>query len=246
MDAPQCGSRSNGFNEMKCLVIDDDPLACETVESFLNRIGGIEYCLKVNDGATALHLLTADRFDAVFLDLELPGVDGISLLKALPAGTPVVVISASSEFGAESYGFDVVDYLVKPLEFARFARAVFKLKNMQSTESEFSPEQDGEALFLRDGGVIQRIDCRQLAYVEAQANYASFVFASGESKLCLVSLRKLEDILPAHFIRIHRSYIVNLKQIQHIEGNKLTLKSKSLPIGQSYRETLMEKLKLIN
>jgi DNA-binding response OmpR family regulator len=107
---------------MKCLVVDDDPLTCDTVESYLQRIGGIDYCLKVNDGSTALHLLAADSFDAVFLDLELPGMDGVSLLKALPRQTSVVVISASVDFAAESYGFDVVDYLVKPLEFSDGSR----------------------------------------------------------------------------------------------------------------------------
>jgi response regulator of citrate/malate metabolism len=107
---------------MKCLVVDDDPLVCATVEQFLGRIEGIEYCLQANDGLIALNLLSADKFDLVFLDLQMPGLDGESLLRALPREVPVVVISASPDFGAKSYEFNVVDYLVKPLEFTRFFR----------------------------------------------------------------------------------------------------------------------------
>ena len=232
---------------MKCLVIDDDPLSCDTVESFLERIGGVEYCLKVNDGATALHLLAAEEFDAVFLDLQLPGVDGVSLLKAMPRQTRVVIISANERFGAESYGFDVVDYLVKPLEFGRFARAMVKLRTARSagTDPEQEPDRE-EALFLRDGNVIQRIDFAGLVYIEAQSNYSSFFSDNGDSVMSLVSLRKLENMLPSYFARIHRSYIVNCNHIRQITGNKLVLDSTSLPIGQSYREALLERLKLVN
>ena len=231
---------------MKCVVVDDDPLVCETVESYLKRIGGVDYCLKVNDGATALHLLAAEKFDAVFLDLQLPGMDGISLLKALPAKTPVVVISASSDFGVESYGFDVIDYLVKPLEFSRFAKAVVKLKDRRIPKTEDPESEVRESLFLRDGNAIQRIDLANLLYVESQSNYASFVFANEKSVLSLLSLRKLEDLLPSHFLRVHRSYIVNERSIRKIEGNQLHVGSKKIPIGQSFREALYQKLKIAN
>ena len=214
------------------------------VESYLERIGGVEFCLKVNDGTTALHLLAAESFDAVFLDLELPGVDGVSILKALPQKTPVVVISASSEFGADSYGFDVVDYLIKPLDFARFAKAFIKLKNLKvaAPVSGSSPA----AIFLREGATIQRIDLEKLTHIEAQANYSRFVFDSGDAVMSLVTLSKLVDMLPADFVRIHRSYIVNVRRIRHIEGTQVNLETTSLPIGQSYRTSLLEKLKVIN
>ncbi|MCH1505277.1 MAG: LytTR family DNA-binding domain-containing protein [Verrucomicrobiales bacterium] len=231
---------------MKCLVVDDDPLTCDTVESFLQRIGGVDYCLKVNDGATALHLLAAETFDAVFLDLHLPGMDGISLLKAFPGKTPVVVISASSEFGAESYGFDVVDYLVKPLEFGRFAKAVVKLKDRNAPKEKGVGNESNESLFLRDGNSIQRIDLGELLYIEAQSNYASFVFENEKPVMSLVSLRKLEDLLPSQFVRVHRSYIANERRIRKIEGNQLQLSSAKVPIGQSYRESLYQRLNVAN
>jgi two-component system LytT family response regulator len=231
---------------MKCLVVDDDPLTCDMVESFLKRIGGIDYCLKVNDGTTALHLLATESFDAVFLDLELPGMDGVSLIKALPRQTSVVVISASASFGAASYAFDVVDYMVKPLEFTRFARAVVKLKEGHASTPATGQQKTKDVLFLREGTSIQRVDLSKIAYIEAQSNYALFVLDDGSSIMSLVSMRKLEKMLPEEFIRIHRSYMVNRSRISNIEGSKLTVNSKALPIGQSYRDLLMEKLKVIN
>lgn len=228
---------------MKCLVVDDDPLTCDLVESYLDQIGGVEYCLKVNDGATALHLLAAENFDAVFLDLQLPGIDGVSLLKALPGETSVIIISANADFGAESYQFDVVDYLIKPLEFSRFAKAVLKLKNRSISEAT-APE---EALFLKDNATIHRIDLTRLLYIESQGNYASFIFEDDKPVMTLMTLSKLTTLLPENFVRTHRSYIVNLRAIRQIEGKQLDLgQGRKLSIGKSYREDLHEKLKIIN
>jgi DNA-binding LytR/AlgR family response regulator len=227
---------------MKCLVVDDDPLTCDLVENYLNQIGGIDYCLKVNDGSTALHLLAAETFDAVFLDLQLPGIDGVSLLKALPRNTSVVIVSANADFGAESYQFDVVDYLIKPLEFSRFAKAVLKLKNRAPDEA--APQE--EALFLKDNATIHRIDLARLLYIESQGNYASFIFEAEKPVMTLMTLSKLITLLPENFVRTHRSYIVNLRAIRQIEGNQLDLGMTKLPIGKSYRDDLHEKLKIIN
>ncbi len=228
---------------MKCLVVDDDPLTCDLVEGYLEQIGGLDYCLKINDGSTALQLLAAESFDVVFLDLQLPGIDGVSLLKALSRDTPVIIISADDQFGAESYQFDVVDYLVKPLEFSRFAKAVLKLK----TRSTDSPTPPDDALFLKDNTTIHRIDLARLRYIESQGNYASFVFEDGKPILSLITLSKLLTLLPDHFMRIHRSYIVNLHTIRQIDGNQLDPGTgQKLPISKSHREELHEKLKIIN
>lgn len=227
---------------MKCLIVDDDPLTCDTIESYLKRLGGLEYCLKADNGTTALHLLAAESFDAVFLDLELPGMDGPSLLRALPREVPVIVVSASKSFGADSYEFGIVDYLVKPIEFSRFAKAMVRLGERSSSSDDTTPRE----LFLRDGTTIQRIDLTELAYIQAKANYAEFVSTSGQTTMCLISMRRLEELLPDDFVRIHRSYLVSRQRIRRIEGNKVCLENSSLPIGQSYRTALLEKLGIAN
>lgn len=231
---------------MKCLVIDDDPLACELVEDYLGRIGGIDYCLKISDGATALRLLATEEFDAVFLDLNLPGINGISLLESLPRELPIIIISATPDFGARSYDFGIIDYLVKPLEFERFAKAIGRLHAVDTPKTKATPPPENDAIYLRDGNQIQRIELSEVAYVQAQSNYSEFYFEDGRSIMSLISMLKLEELLPSDFIRIHRSYIVNRRCIQRIENNKVLVGKNHLPIGQSYRQQLPGKLGVIN
>ncbi|MCB1099718.1 MAG: response regulator transcription factor [Verrucomicrobiae bacterium] len=229
---------------MKCLVIDDDPLACEIIEGFLARLGGVEYCLKLGDGAIALHIIAAEDFDVVFLDLDLPGVDGVSLLLSLPTRVPVVIVSASPDFGAKSYEFGIIDYLLKPFDFPRFAKAMGRVTAAAATRQPVTSPADG-VIFLREGGKIQRIDLNEVECVRAQSNYVSFVLDGGQRIMSLVSMAKLEEILPHDFVRIHRSYIVNRNRIARIEGNKAIVGELSLPIGDSFRSRLLERLSVI-
>lgn len=227
---------------MKCLVVDDDPLVCETVESFLSRIEGIEFCLKAADGMTAYQLLSSGGVDAAFIDLQMPGLDGPSLLKALPSALPVVVITADASFAARSYEFNVADYLVKPLEFPRFCQAVSRLKaRVAAAASAAAPEE----IFVKDGSRIVRIRLSRLLYLKAESNYVEFVTDQG-SHLSLISMKKLEEILPAHFVRVHRSYMVNRQHVSRVEEGLVMVGTHRIPIGQSYREQFLQQLKVIN
>jgi DNA-binding LytR/AlgR family response regulator len=235
---------------MKCLVADDDPLVCATVEEFLSRIEGIEFCVQAHDGVTALNLISTGGFDAVFLDLQMPGLDGESLLRAMPKGIPVVVISASTEFGARSYDFDIADYLVKPIEFPRFFQAVKKVRERRARAKE-TPTAPGAAsietseIFVKDGTRIRRIDLQRLLFVKAESNYVDFVTPE-QSIMTLMSLKKAEEMLPSDFIRIHRSYLVNKNQITRIEDGCVFVGKHKLPISQSYRDELISRLKIVS
>jgi DNA-binding LytR/AlgR family response regulator len=235
---------------MKCLVADDDPLVCATVEEFLSRIEGIEFCVQAHDGVTALNLISTGGFDAVFLDLQMPGLDGESLLRAMPKGIPVVVISASTEFGARSYDFDIADYLEKPIEFPRFFQAVKKVRERRARAKE-TPTAPGAAsietseIFVKDGTRIRRIDLQRLLFVKAESNYVDFVTPE-QSIMTLMSLKKAEEMLPSDFIRIHRSYLVNKNQITRIEDGCVFVGKHKLPISQSYRDELISRLKIVS
>jgi DNA-binding LytR/AlgR family response regulator len=235
---------------MKCLVADDDPLVCATVEEFLSRIEGIEFCVQAHDGVTALNLISTGGFDAVFLDLQMPGLDGESLLRAMPKGIPVVVISASTEFGARSYDFDIADYLVKPIEFPRFFQAVKKVRERRARAKE-TPTAPGAAsietseIFVKDGTRIRRIDLRRLLFVKAESNYVDFVTPE-QSIMTLMSLKKAEEMQPSEFIRIHRSDLVNKNQITRIEDGCVFVGKHKLPISQSYRDELISRLKIVS
>jgi len=241
---------------MRCLVVDDDPLVCETVESFLGRIEGVDYCLQAGDGVTALQLLSGGGIDAAFLDLQLPGLDGVSLLASLPRELPVVIISASEEFGARSYAFNVVDYLVKPLEFPRFYQAVLRLKERRvpprladgeepSVSASQRPMTAGRELFVKDGPRIVRIELDKLQILRAESNYVEFI-TTDSSVLSLISMKRLEEILPEGFIRIHRSYFVNRAHLAKIEEGYVHIGKHRLPISQGYKDELLKRLRIIN
>ena len=228
---------------MKYLVADDDPLVCEQVESFLSRLPDTDYCLKTGDGLAALSLLSAGDLDAAFLDLQMPGLDGISLLRALPRGLPVVIVSASADFGAQSYEFDIADYLLKPLDFPRFAQAMEKVR-ARLARREPARESVGREIFVKDGTKLVRLALDELIYVKAEANYVEFV-SEGGAVLSLMSMKRLEELLPAEFIRVHRSYIVNRRHIVRIEGAEVFLGKHRVPVSDSYREELIRKLPTI-
>jgi len=232
-------------SSLRCLVADDDPLVCETVESHLQKAGGTEFCLKANDGLTALNLLSAGEFDLIFLDLHMPGLDGESLLRAMPRGLPVIVISASTEFAAQSYEFDVVDYLVKPLEFTRFCQALHKARQRIAAKSGGAAGKPEEEIFVKDGTRVQKVDLRRLLLIKAEANYVDFIMEE-QSVMSLMSMKRLEELLPDHFIRIHRSYMVNRNRISRIEDGHVVIGKHRVPIGDSYREEFLRRLKVAN
>ena len=226
---------------MKCLIADDDPLICETLETYLQQLGGVDLCLKVGDGVAALQLTQGERFDVLFLDLQMPTLDGVSLLKALPRDLPVVVVSADAGFGAASYEYGVVDYLVKPITFPRFVQAMQRVKARAEPDS----RREGDSVFIKDGSRITKVDLPHLLYVKAEANYVDFITDKGNT-LALISMKRLEELLPSDFVRIHRSYIVNLRRITRIEDGQVHVDAHTLPLGDSYRDEILRRLKVLN
>ncbi len=233
---------------MRCLVADDDPLVCETIESWLDQIDGVDFCLKAEDGLTALNILSAGGFDLVFLDLQMPGLDGETLLRSLSHSIPVIVISASEEFGARSYEFNVVDYLVKPVTFPRVHQAVQRARERMAAKAPAAPDRvevQDDTLFVKDGTRIVKVDLRRLLYIRAEANYVSFV-SEGQQVMSLMSMKRAEEILPEPFLRVHRSWIVNRNRIQRVEDGNVIIGDQKIPVGESYREALIRRLGVVS
>jgi DNA-binding LytR/AlgR family response regulator len=241
--------RVPGMTPLSYLVADDDVLVRETIESYLAKISPHDRCVKTTDGVEALREITSGGIHAAFIDLDLPGLDGVSLLRSMPEDLPVVVVSASEEFGAQSYEFDVVDYLIKPLDFPRFARAMERVRERltirdQQNQTLVSPRpglSTTRSVFVKDAQRIVRLDLEDLLYVQAESNYVRFVQAES-STMSLMTMKRAEEALPADFIRIHRSYLVNRHKISKIEGNGVFIGTQELPLSQSYRDELWEKL----
>lgn len=233
---------------MKFLVADDDPLVCETMESYLLRLEDTNFCLKANDGLSALRLISAGGIDAVFLDLEMPGLDGESVMKAMGGTIPVVVISASADFAAKSYEFRVTDYLLKPLEFPRVVQAVERIREKLSGAKSAvpaSPEgNNAKEIFVKSGTRLVRLKLDEVLVLKAEGNYVEFILEKG-TVLCLMTMKRVEEIMPDDFVRAHRSYMVNWRKISKIEENMLFIGPHRVPLSEAYRDGLLSRLPLI-
>ena len=222
---------------LKCLVIDDDPLICDLVQHFCSKIKEIDYCLAADNALDGLNLLTSQNFDVLFLDYNLPDLSGKSLLQRKPPGTPVVMITSEKEFAVESYEFpDILDFIVKPVTFERFFRAVERV-----LESRTSSKEGTSSMFVKDANKLVQLHFDQLNFVKSESNYVLFNLPDKQI-MSLISMKELIKRLPDHFVRIHRSYIVNVHKIDFISPEEVSVNQHSLPIGQKYKAALMEKI----
>ena len=193
---------------LKAMVIDDDALIREQVANFCADIDTIDYCLKVEDGLSALNILNSESFDLIFLDLNMPKLSGEELIKHLSESTKVLIISSETDFAVEAFNYNVVGYLLKPFDLSKFLQVISKIPTKDSAQKDF--------LFVKDGRSLVKVILKNLIYLKSESNYVQFV-CDDNKVLALKKLSDLEEELPDNFMRIHRSYIVNLNAVVKID-----------------------------
>ncbi|MBP7514195.1 MAG: response regulator transcription factor [Flavobacteriales bacterium] len=222
---------------MRLLIADDDPLIADQLLHFATKLGA--EAKVVPDGAQALAALKSDPPDAVVLDLHMPGLSGPELLASIGDRVPAIIVSGDSSFALESYRFRVLDYLLKPVTFDAFARALRKLDAP-------APSANGNdhVVFVRSGTEIARVDLREVRFMKSESNYVRFTFADKEITT-LMNMRDLERKLPSSFVRVHRSFIVNLDHVDRLDSNDIKVGRALVPVSDSYREELLSRLRLL-
>lgn len=222
---------------MRLLIADDDPLISDQLAHFAKKLGADAQV--VPDGEQALAALKSDPPDALVLDLHMPGLSGPELLAAIGDRVPAIVVSGDPSFAVESYRFRVLDYLLKPVTFDAFARAVRKVETAQ-------PAANGaeHVVFVRSGTEIARVDLREVRFVKSESNYVRFTLAEKEITT-LMNLRDLELKLPPSFVRVHRSFIVNIDHVDRLDSNDIKVGRALVPVSDSYREGVLGRLKLL-
>ena len=180
-----------------------------------------------------------------FLDIEMPKVGGLEILKTVSEDVAVVLISSHREFGPEAYEYEAVDYLIKPVKYSRFFQAVQKvqevLQERRQINSKTVEDDAPNEMFVKSGYSLVRLDLNEVTHVEAAADYVAF-HANGKKQLVYSTMKSIQEKLPENFIRIHRSFIVNIKHIDAVEDNSVVINKAHLPISSTYREELMGKL----
>ena len=222
---------------IRCLAIDDEPLALQQIAAYINKVPFLELAAQCQSALEARQFLSDERVDAIFCDINMPDLNGMDFVKSLTAPPLVVFTTAYSEYAIEGFKVNAVDYLLKPFGMQEFMRAANRLQERLSIPAS-APAETDDTLFLKTDYRIVKVNIPDIRYVEAMSEYLK-VWIEGEAKpiITLLSMKKMEERLPGNFMRIHRSYIINLDKIQEVNKNRVIMDADTyLPIGDLYKE----------
>ncbi len=238
---------------IKCIIIDDEPLAIKVIESHLAEFKNIELVDTFNNPLNALQIIESGTIDAMFLDINMPGVSGLDFIKNSRHDYHIIITTAYREYAVESFELDVLDYLVKPIPFSRFLKTVNKLNqviNKTSSKTGGYTANKEPYIFLKVDKRLVKIMLKDILYIESLKDYIKVVTLQG-NYLVHKSLTGVTEELPdSNFIRVHRSYTIAVDKIKSVEGNLVEINSKRIPIGRNYvkhaKETIFSNNKDLN
>jgi DNA-binding LytR/AlgR family response regulator len=237
--------------KLRCIVIDDEYPARVLLKDYIDNLPQLDLINSFKNPLEAMETLSSENTDLIFLDIQMPGLTGIEFLKSMRRIKPMVIFTtAYPDYALEGYTLDVVDYLLKPFTFERFVAAVQKASDFHNLRkgkpgnvtSEEIKKSGPNFMQIKSGPKKYLVNIEDILYVEGLREYVTYVLES-QKIISLESLRSLEQSLPADlFLRVHKSFIINKKKVQSIEGNQIEIKGRKIPIGKSYKEIVMKKI----
>ncbi len=226
----------------KCLIVDDEKPAHLVIKSHISHCEDLEFVASAYNGKEALNLLIHNEFDFMFLDIEMPLINGIELLQTLPKRPATIITTAYSNFAFEAYQQDAVDYLLKPISFPRFLKAIEKAKYFWKSNQEQKNMKN--SILLRIDGESKEVKLEQIVYFQSIGNYVKVYFKNNQKSVVVYdTLKNIVDLTPSEqFIQTHKSYIVNIDYIQSLDKENLLLKGDiPIPLGRKY-ELMVQKI----
>jgi len=223
------------YHSLSCLAIDDEPLALQQLVAYINKVPYLTLAAQCQSALEARAFLAHDTVDAIFCDINMPDLNGMDFVKSLASPPLVVFTTAYSEYAVEGFRVNAVDYLLKPFGLQDFQRAAERIRERITT---LPSSAEDDSLFLKADSRIVKVNIADIRYIEAMSEYLK-VWTDAQPKpiITLLSMKKMEERLPRSFMRIHRSYIVNLNKIQEVNKNRVILDPQTeLPIGDLYKE----------
>ena len=222
--------------QLRTAVVDDEPLAVELLSDYVNKSEGLLLAEATTDVYKVLKMVQQNELDLVFLDIQMPELTGIQFMKIAGDSCRIIITTAYTEYALDGYEYNVVDYLLKPISYERFSKAVHKLTETNIV-ADPKAVQKPDHIFIKSEYKLIRINLADILYIESLRDYIAIHTTAKQKIMSLESLRNMEAILPStEFTRVHKSYIVSLQQISFVEKNRIVINEEYIPIGESYQE----------
>jgi len=227
--------------KITCLIIEDEPPAMQLLEDYTRKLPMLELKGKYYDAIEALEHLKRQSVDVIFLDINLPALSGLEMAALIPKEQKIVFTTAYAEHALDSFSFHVIDYLLKPISFKRFLQAIQKLQLHLAPEpvKEIKPIKQEELLFIKTGRTVIRIQFQDIIYIEAHKEYLC-IHTVQQKHLVYKRMKEMAASLPASFVRIHNSYIVNLQHVQEMGLHLVKLAGRELPVSAGYKDAFQQ------
>lgn len=227
----------------KCMIVDDEPVALRIIKQHLARLNNYEVAKTSTDSLEAFQYLTGHSIDLLLLDIEMPELNGIQLFKTLQDPPALILVTAHRDYAVEGFELNAIDYLMKPVSFPRFVKALDRFEEVQAKRAAES-ENTGDYIFVTVDRKKKKINLSDIIYVESLKDYIR-IYTEDEQIITKETTGEFEQRLPSEsFLRIHRSFIVKVDKIKTVSHDEITLEDQSLPVGRSYKAQVMEQLGL--
>lgn len=228
---------------MNCLIVDDEPLAQNILEKYIHQMDGLELIAKCNNAIQAINKLQTEQIDLLLLDIQMPEITGLELLRNLSNPPKVIFTTAFSEYALPAFDLDVIDYLLKPISFERFARAIYKVRQYIPNEKNTTNDSEVPYIFLKADRKLHKIFLSDILFIEGLNNYLK-IHTHQRMLVVREKMCDIDNILPEKkFIRVHKSFIVSIKEIEYAEDNFIVMGKHRIPIGETYRQAFYKRIK---
>lgn len=231
---------------LKCLIVDDEPLSLDVLEKYIHDMPGLELVGRCLDAFEAMEALKSHEVDVVFLDINMPKLSGINMVKSMDVLPQIIFTTAYPEYAVEGFELDVLDYLVKPISFERFVKAVGKAQKTLDAQAEKTATALQSFLMIKSNKKLFKVQFMDIKYIQSMGDFIK-VFTKEKVFISSDTLKNIITQLPkSEFIRIHKSYVISLNAFKYIEGNQVIIGDETLPIGLTYKDALLKALDIHN
>jgi DNA-binding LytR/AlgR family response regulator len=224
------------MKKLSCIIVDDEPVARKILQEFTEQVPFLDLLGKFESAMKAEEHLENNRPDIIFLDIEMPKVSGLQMLKRIKIESMVILTTAFPQYALDGYEFDIIDYLLKPFALHRFLKAVQKARDFYDMKNQPGSAQPPSYIFIKSEKRIEKVELSDILYAEVQGNYMT-IHTDRKSIVAYLTMKSLQSQLsPTDFMKIHQSFLVNCSKIDSVEGNDIRIGTRSLPISRNYRD----------